>query len=400
MATLCIPGRLETGAGSLGKLAGLVAAEGASKVLIIMDSILAKDPLNVHQKVGNILKEGNIEFDLFSDCTGEPTTLDVNNAVQKAQEVNAECIVAVGGGSALDIAKAVSLFAINPDVKWGEIVQKEHLKCVPIIAIPTTAGTGSEATKIMVITNAETNSKMNPGHPALTPKVAILDPELSVSLPKNFTAFTGMDALTHAIEGYVSTRATELSDFFAIESIKLCGQALEAVYDNGADLDARQKMLLASYYAGVAFSNASTNLAHAAGRALGAKFHIPHGLSVTVLLPFVMTLGLDAAQERYANVARALGADSSLGESDLAKEAVRMVEEYNNKFMIWDGAKKFIKDTKEFRNSIPALVEDAMIGVKLNPKGNNGIITNRRIPTADDIKFMFEKLADMIDGVK
>lgn len=400
MATLCMPGRLETGAGSLSKLAGLVKAQGASKVLIVMDSFLAKEPLNVAQKVGNILKEGNIEFGLFSEFAGEPTTVDINNAVKKANEVNAGCIVAVGGGSAIDIAKAVSAFSINSDLKWNEIVKKEYLNSIPIIAIPTTAGTGSEATKIMVITNAETNSKMNPGHPALTPKVAVLDPELSVSLPQNFTAFTGMDALTHAIEAYVSTRATNLTDFFALESIKLCGQALETVYDDGADLEARQKMLLASYYAGVAFSNASTNLAHAAGRALGAKFHIPHGLSVTVLLPFVMSMGLDAAQERYANIAIALGADNSLGEVELAKEAVTRVEEYNNKFMIWHAAKKYIKDTKEFRGFIDYLVEDSMIGVKLNPTGNNGIITNRKVPTENDIKVMFEQLADRIDGIK
>ncbi|MGI6225664.1 MAG: iron-containing alcohol dehydrogenase, partial [Peptococcales bacterium] len=269
MATLCLPGRLETGAGSLNKLAALVKGQGASKVLIVMDSFLAKEPLNVAKRVENILKEGNIESGLFSDFAGEPTTIDINNAVEKAKEVNAGCIVAVGGGSALDIAKAVAAFSINPDLKWNQIVQMEYLNAIPIIAVPTTAGTGSEATKIMVITNAETNSKMNPGHPSLTPKVAILDPELSVSLPQNFTAFTGMDALTHAIEGYVSTRATNLTDFYALESIRLCGQALEAVYDDGTNLDARQTMLLASYYAGVAFSNASTNLAHAAGRALG-----------------------------------------------------------------------------------------------------------------------------------
>ncbi|MGI6228005.1 MAG: iron-containing alcohol dehydrogenase, partial [Peptococcales bacterium] len=306
---------------------------------------------------------------------------------------------AVGGGSALDIAKAVAAFSINPDLKWNQIVQMEYLNAIPIIAVPTTAGTGSEATKIMVITNAETNSKMNPGHPSLTPKVAILDPELSVSLPQNFTAFTGMDALTHAIEGYVSTRATNLTDFFALESIRLCGQALEAVYDDGTNLDARQTMLLASYYAGVAFSNASTNLAHAAGRALGAKFHIPHGLSVTLLLPFVMSMGLDAAQDRYANVALALGADSSLEEAELAKEAVKKVEEYNDKFAIWEAAKKYIKDTNEFRSFIDYLVEDSMIGVKLNPTGNNGIITNRKVPTEDDIKVMFEQLADRIDAI-
>ncbi|KJS86607.1 MAG: alcohol dehydrogenase [Peptococcaceae bacterium BICA1-8] len=399
MATLCIPGRLETGAGSLNKLASLVATQGASKVLIVMDSFLAREPLNVARKVGDILKEGNIEFGLFSEFAGEPTTIDVDNAVQKAKEVNAQCIVAVGGGSALDIAKAVSVFSINPDIKWNEIVQKDYLRCIPIIAIPTTAGTGSEATKIMVITNTETNSKMNPGHPELTPKVAILDPELSVSLPQNFTAFTGMDALCHAMEGYVSIRATNLTDFYALESIKICGEALSLVYENGADIDARQKMLLASYYAGVAFSNASTNLAHAAGRALGAKFHIPHGLSVTVLLPFVMSFGLEAAQERYANVAVALGADNSLEEGKLAKEAVRIIEEYNDKFMIWDAAKKYITNTDEFRSSIPALVEDAMMGVKLNPKGNNGIITNRKIPTEDDVKVIFEQLADRVDMV-
>ncbi|MGF7184237.1 alcohol dehydrogenase class IV [Desulfitispora alkaliphila] len=399
MPVLTIPSRLETGAGSIQNISQLVNAEGCSKVLIIMDNILAQEPIRLDKRVTSILEQANIENALFCECLGEPTDVDVNKAVEIAKKVGADCIVAIGGGSALDLAKAVAVFACNDDIKWNQIAQQTYLKCLPIIAAPTTAGTGSEATKITVIINTETNSKMNPGHQELIPKVAILDPELSVSLPQKFTAFTGMDAITHAMEGYVSTRANELTDLYALEAIRICGEALPKAYEDGADLDARQKMLLGSYYAGVAFSNASTNLAHAGGRALGTAFNVPHGLSVTLLLPFVMGLGIEAAQERYANVALALGADEKLGEAKLANEAIRIINEYNNKFGIWNSAKEYITDTNKLRNSISKLVEDTMIGVKLNPTGNNGIITNRKVPTEEDVAYMFEQLAKRIEEV-
>ncbi|MFZ7101287.1 MAG: iron-containing alcohol dehydrogenase [Peptococcaceae bacterium] len=399
MVSILMPGRLETGAGSLNNLGKLVGAAGGSKVLVIMDSFLAQESQGVGKRVKDILAADKILVEFFTGFTGEPTTDDVEQGVGIAREFGADCIVAVGGGSSLDIAKGVAVFSKNAGLEWQEIVGRNYLDCLPIIAVPTTAGTGSEATKIMVIINSRLNSKMNPGHPDLVPKVAVLDPDLTVTLPRKFTAFTGMDALNHAIEAYVSIRANQITDFYALEAIRICGGALPKAYSNGADLEARQQMLLGSYYAGIAFSNASTNLAHAGGRALGAKFHIPHGLSVSLLLPFVMDFGLQAAQDRYAKVAVALGADRTLAEAELAKEAVKIIEEYNTRFLIWEAAKDYIKNPAEFIAAVPYLVEDTMLGVKLNPTGNNGIVTNRKIPAENDVADMFKLLAEKLSQV-
>ncbi|MCL4441225.1 MAG: iron-containing alcohol dehydrogenase [Firmicutes bacterium] len=387
---------METGFGILSRLGELVISCGGSRVFVVMDAFLARAPLNLHEKIEGIFKEAGMEFSLFSGYTGEPTTAHVNAALEVLKESQSDCVVAIGGGSAIDISKAVSLFAVNPKMKWADIAKQPRLKRFPLLAVPTTAGTGSEATQIMVITNTETNIKMNPGHPNLIPDLALLDPEMALSLPRNFTAFTGLDALAHAMEAYVSTRATVMTDLFAVESMRIIGTALPLAVEDGLNKDARRGMLLASCYAGIAFSNASTNLAHAAGRAMGAKYHIPHGLSIALLLPFVMLFGLDAAEERYANVAIALGANPGVGQRELAGAAVRIVEGYNDQFGIWNAAKNYIKDIQDFIKIIPAMVDDAMSGLKTNPTGNNGIVTNRKVPTPQNVAKVFELLAEKL----
>ncbi|HEY9577476.1 MAG TPA: iron-containing alcohol dehydrogenase, partial [Pseudobacillus sp.] len=222
------------------------------------------------------------------------------------------------------------------------------------------------------------------------PDAAVLDPELTFSLPPSFTAYTGLDALTHAIEGYVSTRASQMTDLFALEAVHQIGLALPKACEDGKDSDSRREMILASCYAGLAFSNASTNLAHAAGRPLGAQFHIPHGLSVALLLPFVMRLGLDSCKERYANIALALGADSSLTTEQLAQQSIEIVESYNERFGIWEDAHKYI-EPEQLITAIPSLVADALSG--------NGIATNRKVPSEQDIEFIYRGLAGKVEGV-
>lgn len=387
MARLDLPSHIQVGKGSINRLHEFVLERGGSRVFVLMDSFLASSPINLDEKVKGLLKEANIESIVFSSYSGEPTTEHVNAALEIMRDFKADCVVGIGGGSALDLAKAVSLFGKSPNLDWMDIQQQPFLNRLPLLAIPTTAGTGSEATKVMVITNTETNLKMNPGHPDLIPDVAILDAELTLSLPKTFTAYTGLDALTHAIEAYVSTRATRMTDFFALEAIRMIGKSLPLIYENGQDADARERMSVASCYAGIAFSNASTNLAHAAGRSLGARFHIPHGLSVALLLPYVMEFGLEAAEKRYADVAVALGASQSLSQKGLAEISVKMIHNFNDQFHIWNDAQKYM-NLEDFKKDIQTLASDAMSG--------NGIATNRKVPNQEDVAQLFELLVQKL----
>ena len=381
MPVLSLPGSIEIGSGSINQLGKAITANGAAKPLIVMDAFLAKPPINLNEKVQNILKKENVSCVFFTEYAGEPTIHHVQAALEVLINSGSDCVVAIGGGSAIDIAKAVSLFGVNPEMKWPEIASQHRLVRLPLIAVPTTAGTGSEATGIMVITDVEAGIKMNPGHRHLIPDTAILDPELTVSLPKHFTAFTGLDALSHAIEAYVSNRASAMTDFHALEAIRLIGEALPEAYKDGSNVLAREKMLLASCFAGIAFFNSSTNLAHAAGRALGARFHIPHGLSVALLLPFVMKFGMEAAGERYGDIAAALGGVT-------AESSVEIIEQFNEDFGIWDAGKDYIENITAYKKSIPILVEDALSG--------NGILTNRKIPGPEDIEKILNSLIEKL----
>lgn len=382
--SLYLPRNIKMGAGCLEELGNVVKELKGTHVFLVIDSFMAKEPLNYHLKIKDILNKCNLDVTFFSEFQGEPSTDHLKVALSKMDSCQADCVAALGGGSAIDLAKAASILAINKEVQLAEIEKMSSIERMPLIAIPTTAGTGSEATKVMVITDTETNVKRNPGNPKIIPDVAILDANLSVSLPKHFTAYTGLDALAHAMEAYVSNRATEMSDQFALEAIRMIGKALPRVYDNGDDLEARQTMLLASCYAGIAFSNASTNLAHATARPLGAIFHIPHGLSVALLMPYVIEFGLEVAQERYATIAKALGSHENTT-VDLAKDTLRIVKEFNSAFNIFEDGKKYINNEHELKETIPLLVKDALSG--------NGILTNRLVPTEEDVKNIFDHLS-------
>lgn len=388
MSTLSLPHQIKVGSGALKNIGDVVKSNGASRALVIMDSFLTKPPLHINEKVGDALRQEEIDFVVFSDFAGEPTTDHVNEALKVLKDFNADCVIAVGGGSAIDISKAVSLFGLNPEMIWSKITSYPRLERLPLIALPTTAGTGSEATKVMVVTDTKTDFKMNPGHHNLIPDAAILDPELTVSLPKSFTAFTGMDALTHAIEAYVSNQATKMTDLYALTAIQMIGKSLPRVYKNGSDIKERENMLLASCYAGIAFSNSSTNLVHAAARPLGARFHIPHGLSIALLLPFVIRFGLESAVDRYADIAIALGAKKQSDSRSTAAFAVDLIEDYNQYFKIWEAGETYITDTSELKKDKGLLVEDVLAG--------NGIQTNRRIPKQQDIVNIYESLIHLL----
>jgi alcohol dehydrogenase class IV len=388
MASTYLPRQIEIGKDSLSKLGKIASEMGVKNLFVIIDAFLVSAPLSYDQKIKEIFQFENVALTFFCDYQGEPTTDHVKKALKSLVEKESDCVVAIGGGSAIDIAKAVSLFGANPKMKWEEITATRNLNRLPLIAIPTTAGTGSEATKVMVVTNMETQLKMNPGHKDLIPDIAILDPVLTQSLPNHFTAYTGMDALTHAIEAYISTQASVMTDQYALTAIKMIGKALPRVYENGMDLEAREDMLLASCYAGIAFSNASTNLAHAIGRSLGARFNIPHGLSVSLMLPFVMRFGLEATEERYVDIGVALGMEIKENKEQMAESTIQLIEEMNNQYGIWQDGMKYI-NLEDLKENISVLVHDALSG--------NGITTNQIVPTEIEVEKILLSLIERLN---
>lgn len=370
ISTSYFPTTVFHGAGSMEKLGEACDMLQAKHIYLIA----SKRGLEDFKTLINAGKINPKSMDCFSDFSSEPTIIHVNNAVKELQNSKADCIVAMGGGTAIDLAKAVSVLAANHHVSLKNLHTARHLEKYPLIAIPTTSGTGSEVTKVAVITDEAQNIKYNPGHPKLVPDIAILDPELTTSMPMHVTAQTGLDALTHAMEAYVSTLASPLSDLFATEAIKLIGKWLIIAYKTPHDLEARDGMLRASCFAGLAFSNASTNLAHATARPLGTRFDLPHGLSVALTLPYTIEFGMESARDRYKQIAEALGTN----------DVLELVTAYNRIFNTYRLAKQKL-DIDQFSASIPTLVEDALAG--------NGIKTNRKVPTKDDITMIYEKLA-------
>ncbi|MBO9131475.1 iron-containing alcohol dehydrogenase [Bacillus sp. 165] len=380
-SSLCLPRVIHLGCGSVQKIGETAAKHHATHVFVVTGSLLQSGTLR--SQLEENLKKHGIQATFFSHVKGEPTSKHLQEALAEIHACKADCIVAIGGGSVIDLAKAISVFAIHKDCSLDDIATMKIVERVPLIAVPTTAGTGSEATKVMVITDAENGVKKNPGHPSLIPDAAILDPQLTVSLPKEITASTGLDALAHAIEAYVSTRATTMSDHYALEAIRMIAEALPRAYEDGNDIGAREKMLLGSCYAGIAFSNSSTNLAHAAARPLGARFHIPHGICVALLLPFVIEYGLEASEERYAKIAQAMGIAGG-SEADLARNLVRYIQQYNSTFHIWETGLSYIDNAARLEEALPTLVEDALSG--------NGIVTNQKIPTEKDVEKIYKNL--------
>ncbi|WP_240666671.1 iron-containing alcohol dehydrogenase [Longirhabdus pacifica] len=384
--SLYAPRVVTIGSGSLQKIGEYVVALHAKHVFVIAGSLLSNETIS--STFQRSIEQHGLDATYFTHTKGEPTTEHLQAVLMKIKECGADCIVAIGGGSVMDLAKAASVFAVNEQMSLDAIPNENCLRRLSFIAIPTTAGTGSEATKITVIKDVKTGVKKNPGHHTLIPDVAILDPELTISLPQSITAYTGMDALAHAMEAYVSTKATPCSDFYALESMRLIAASLPLAYQNGNDIKAREQMLLGSYYAGIAFSNASTNLAHAAGRPLGAHYNMPHGLCVALLLPFVVEYGLHVCEERYATVAGVLYPNNSLKPSYsnavAAKKVMIFIEQCNDTFGILQAGWEYLNKGQAFEDIVPTLVKDAMAG--------NGIRSNQIVPTEEDVEEIYKKL--------
>ena len=310
------------GAGSRKVIAEEVAKRGYKKALVVTDKDLVK--FGVAAQVTDVLKAAGIPFEMFDEVKPNPTVKNVKNGIAAFKAAGADFIVAIGGGSSMDTSKAVGIIINNPefaDVTSLEGVANTKKKSVPVIALPTTAGTAAEVTINYVITDEENVKKMVCVDPNDIPTLAIIDPELMLSMPRGLTAATGMDALTHAIEGLITLGAWEMSDMFEIKAIEMIAKWLPKAVENPSDIEARDGMATAQYIAGMAFSNVGLGLVHGMAHPLGAYYDIPHGVAHALLLPFVMEYNKEAAKAKYRTIAEAMGVDTSAMDDDQAAQA-------------------------------------------------------------------------------
>ena len=307
------------GKGAINEIAPEIQTRGFAKAFVCSDPDLIK--FGVTKKVTDVLDAAGIAYDIFSDIKPNPTIENVQNGVKAFKESGADCIVAIGGGSSMDTAKAIGIIIENPefaDVRSLEGVAPTKNKCTPIIAVPTTAGTAAEVTINYVITDAEKNRKMVCVDVHDIPVVAVVDPDMMATMPKGLTAATGMDALTHAIEGYITKGAWEMSDMFHIKAIELIAKSLRGAVENTDE--GREGMALGQYIAGMGFSNVGLGIVHSMAHPLGAVYDTPHGVANAIILPTVMEYNAPATGEKYRDIATAMGVE---GVADMTLEEAR-----------------------------------------------------------------------------
>ena len=307
------------GKGAIQEIAPEIQARGFAKAFVCSDPDLIK--FGVTKKVTDVLDAANIPYEIFSDIKPNPTIENVQNGVAAFKASGADCIVAIGGGSSMDTAKAIGIIITNPefaDVRSLEGVAPTKNKCTPIIAVPTTAGTAAEVTINYVITDAEKNRKMVCVDVHDIPVVAVVDPDMMATMPKGLTAATGMDALTHAIEGYITKGAWEMSDMFHIKAIELIAKSLRGAVENTNE--GREGMALGQYIAGMGFSNVGLGIVHSMAHPLGALYDTPHGVANAIILPTVMEYNAPATGEKYRDIATAMGVQ---GVADMTLEEAR-----------------------------------------------------------------------------
>ena len=316
------------GAGSRAVLADEIRKRGLKKVFVVTDKDLVR--FGVVAKVTDMLDVEKIEYNIFSDIKQNPTAIQVKEGVKAFIQSGFDVIVAIGGGSSIDTAKAIGIIVANPefsDVVSLEGVANTKNKSVPIIALPTTAGTAAEVTINYVITDEENVKKMVCVDPNDIPVLSIVDAELMLSLPPGLTAATGMDALTHAIEGYITKGAWEMSDMFELKAIEMIAKHLPIVVENPSDVVARDGMAVAQYIAGMGFSNVGLGLVHGMAHPLGAYYDIPHGIANALLLPVVMQYNAESSIDKYVDIARAMGVKvDNLSPQKAAQAAVDAVK--------------------------------------------------------------------------
>lgn len=343
------------GSGAIEAISSEAKARGLKKAFVCSDPDLIK--FQVTKKVLDVLDSAGLEYEIYSDIKPNPTIENVQSGVKAYKNANADYIIAVGGGSSMDTAKAVGIIIANPehiDVVSLEGAVDTKNKSVPIFAVPTTAGTAAEVTINYVITDVQKNRKMVCVDPHDIPVVAFVDPDMMSSMPKGLTAATGMDALTHAIEGYITAGAWELSDMFHLKAIEIISRSLRGAVNNTPD--GREGMALGQYVAGMGFSNVGLGIVHSMAHPLGALYDTPHGIANAIILPTVMEYNAEATGEKYRDIAKAMGVSGTenMTQEEYRKAAVDAVRQLSEDV----GIPKDLKDIVK-REDIPFLAQSA-----------------------------------------
>lgn len=332
------------GKGAIQEIATEVKGRGFKKCFVCSDPDLIK--FNVTKKVTDVLDANSIDYEIYSKIKANPTVENVKTGVETFKASGADCIIAIGGGSSMDTAKAIGIIIKNPE--FADVVSLEGVaptknKCVPIIAVPTTAGTAAEVTINYVITDTEKNRKMVCVDVHDIPVVAVVDPDMMSSMPKGLTAATGMDALTHAIEGYITAGAWELSDMFHLKAIEIISKNLRGAVENTPD--GREGMALGQYIAGMGFSNVGLGIVHSMAHPLGAVYDTPHGVANAIILPTVMEYNAPATGEKYRNIAKAMGVTGvdNMSLEEARKAAVDAVKQLSQDVGIPENLKDIVK---------------------------------------------------------
>ena len=368
------------GAGCIKEIPGEVARRGLNKAFVCSDPDLVK--FGVTKKVLDVLDEAKIAYTLYSNIKPNPTIENVQTGVAAFKESGADFLIAIGGGSSMDTAKAVGIIIANPefeDVRSLEGVAPTKNPSVPIIAVPTTAGTAAEVTINYVITDVEKKRKFVCVDVHDIPVVAVVDPEMMASMPKGLTASTGMDARTHAIEGYITKGAWEMTDMFHLEAIRLIAESLRGAVANTKE--GREGMALGQYIAGMGFSNVGLGIVHSMAHSLGAVYDTPHGVANAILLPTVMEYNAPATGEKYRYIAKAMGVEGTekMTQAEYRKAAVEAVRQLSKDVGIPQDLKAIVKD-----EDVDFLAQSAMDDACRpgNPKD----------PTLEDIKALYRSL--------
>lgn len=368
------------GSGAVAEIANEAKNRGFKKAFVCSDPDLIK--FGVTKKVTDILDKNSLDYEIYSNIKANPTIENVQTGVEAFKKSGADYIIAIGGGSSMDTAKAVGIIIRNPefeDVRSLEGVAPTKNACVPIIAVPTTAGTAAEVTINYVITDVEKKRKFVCVDTHDIPIVAVVDPDMMSSMPKGLTASTGMDALTHAIEGYITKGAWEMTDMFHLKAIEIISRTLRGAVENTKE--GREGMALGQYIAGMGFSNVGLGIVHSMAHALGAVYDTPHGVANAILLPTVMEYNADATGDKYKYIAIAMGVEGveNMSQDEYRKAAVDAVSKLSADVGIPADLKDIVKE-----EDIPFLAQSAMDDACRpgNPKD----------PTLEDIIALYKKL--------
>jgi alcohol dehydrogenase class IV len=384
VAKIALPRILRIGGGAFKETGQLLQTLGLRAPLIVTDAFFAKQGLA--GRLSEILKESGINgIDVFSGSVPDPTSSSVDAGLQVLRDGNFDCVIGLGGGSSIDTAKAIAVLGVHGGkMREYKAPHQQDVSGLPIIAIPTTAGTGSEATRFTIVTDEKSGEKMLCIGLAYLPRAAIVDYELTLSKPMRLTADTGVDSLTHAIEAYVSKLANPFADGFALTAMKAIWQNLPTACFEPQNRAAREAMMLAATQAGIAFSNSSVALVHGMSRPIGARFHVPHGLSNAMLLPTVTAFSIGAAHARYADCARTMHIVPGDAPDDRAADAlVAGLGELNQRLKVPTPRGYGIAEDEWF-SSLPMMAKQAL--------ASGSPANNPRVPTAEEIEELYRKV--------